>query len=130
MSTAFYSHPDCRQHEMGQGHPECPQRLDAITDHLRATGLDIALDMREAPVVDLRDVALAHSTAYVAELRHVLEQVRLSGRPRAFDPDTSACPATWAAMVRAAGAAVAATDAVIDREIETAFCAVRPPGHH
>ena len=130
MSTAFYSHPDCRQHEMGQGHPECPQRLDAITDHLRATGLDIALDMREAPAVDLRDVALAHSSGYVAELQHVLEQVRASGRPRAFDPDTSACPDTWAAVLRAAGAAVAATDAVIDREVETAFCAVRPPGHH
>jgi acetoin utilization deacetylase AcuC-like enzyme len=130
MSTAFYSHPDCRQHEMGPGHPECPQRLDAITDHLRATGLDIALEMREAPQVDMRDVELAHSGRYVAELRHLLEQVRASGRPRAFDPDTSACPDTWPAVLRAAGAAVAATDAVIDREVETAFCAVRPPGHH
>ena len=43
MSTAFYSHPDCRGHDMGPGHPECPQRLDAIEDHLLSTGLDIAL---------------------------------------------------------------------------------------
>ena len=49
MSTAFYSHPDCRLHDMGAGHPECPQRLDAIADHLLATGLDIALDFRDAP---------------------------------------------------------------------------------
>jgi len=115
---------------MGRGHPECPQRLDAINDHLRATGLDVALDMRDAPQVDLRDVELAHSSGYVAELRDLLETVRSTGRPRAIDPDTTAGPATWDAVLRAAGAAVAATDAVIDGEVESAFCAVRPPGHH
>lgn len=130
MSTAFYSHSDCRAHDMGPGHPECPQRLDAIGDHLRATGLDIALEMRDAPTVDLREAERAHSSRYVAELKHFLEGVKQSGRPRAIDPDTSACPATWEAVLRAAGAAVAATDAVIDREVDSAFCAVRPPGHH
>jgi acetoin utilization deacetylase AcuC-like enzyme len=130
MSTAFYSHPDCREHDMGRGHPECPQRLDAIADHLRATGLDVALDMRDAPPVDLRDVERAHSSRYVAELKDLLEQIRDDGRSRALDPDTAACPATWQAVLRAAGAAVAATDAVLDREVASAFCAVRPPGHH
>jgi acetoin utilization deacetylase AcuC-like enzyme len=130
MSTAYYSHPDCRRHEMGRGHPECPERLDAIADHLRATGLDVALDFRDAPEVDLRDVKLAHSAGYVAELKDLLERVRDEGQPRALDPDTLACPDTWQAVLRAAGAAVAATDAVIDREVESAFCAVRPPGHH
>jgi len=130
MSTAFYTHADCRQHDMGRGHPECPQRLDAIHDHLRATGLDVALDMRDAPSVDLREVERAHTSHYVAELKHLLEEVSASGGLRALDPDTSACPATWQAVLRAAGAAVAATDAVIDREVESAFCAVRPPGHH
>ncbi|HEV7913213.1 MAG TPA: histone deacetylase family protein [Albitalea sp.] len=130
MSTAFYTHPDCRRHEMGRGHPECPQRLDAITDHLRATGLDVALAMRDAPPVDLRDVARAHSSRYVAELKDLLEGISASGEPRAIDPDTTACPATWQAVLRAAGAAVAATDAVIDQAVDSAFCAVRPPGHH
>jgi acetoin utilization deacetylase AcuC-like enzyme len=130
MPTAFYSHPDCRLHQMGQGHPECPQRLDAIADHLRATGLDVALDMRDAPLVDLRAVELAHHSAYVAELKDRLEQIAESGHSRALDPDTSACPQTWAAVLRAAGAAVAATDAVIDGQADNAFCSVRPPGHH
>jgi len=130
MSTAFYTHSDCRRHEMGRGHPECPQRLDAITDHLRATGLDVALDMREAPPVSLQDVGLAHSSGYIAELKDLLEGVKASGEPRAIDPDTVAGPATWDAVLRAAGAAVAATDAVLDREVRAAFCAVRPPGHH
>jgi len=130
MSTAFYSHPDCRRHDMGRGHPECAQRLAAIEDHLRATGLDVGLDFREAPLVDLRDVEHAHASGYVAELKHLLEQVSASGEPRALDPDTVACPDTWRAVLRAAGAAVAATDAVLDGEVENAFCAVRPPGHH
>lgn len=130
MSTAFYSHPDCRRHDMGPGHPECPQRLDAIDDHLLATGLDIALTRHDAPLVDLKDVELAHTHHYVSELREVLEQVEASGQARALDPDTAANAGTWKAALRAAGAAVAATDEVIDGRAENAFCAVRPPGHH
>ena len=130
MVTAIYSHPECRLHDMGHGHPECPQRLDAILDHLLATGLEAALDSRSAPLVDLKDLALAHESRYVRELKDVLEQVAASGQPRQIDPDTVAGPGTWRAALRAAGAAVAATDAVLDGEIENAFCAVRPPGHH
>jgi acetoin utilization deacetylase AcuC-like enzyme len=130
MPTAFYSHPDCRRHDMGEGHPECPQRLDAIDDFLLSSGLDIALERREAPLLDLRDAAYAHSANYVAELREVMEQVAATGEHRALDPDTSAHAGTWVAVQRAAGAAVAATDAVIDGTASNAFCSVRPPGHH
>jgi acetoin utilization deacetylase AcuC-like enzyme len=130
MSTALYTHSDCHAHDMGRGHPECPQRLGAIHDQLIAIGLDVALDHRDAPLVDLHDVELAHSATYVAQLKDRLEQLELSGESRAFDPDTSANAGTWRAVQRAAGAAVAATDAVIDGEIDNAFCAIRPPGHH
>jgi len=130
MSTALYTHPDCHAHDMGQGHPECPQRLDAIHDHLIATGLDVALEHRDAPLVDLHDVELAHSVGYVSQLKDRLEQLAMTGESRAFDPDTSANAGTWVAAQRAAGAAVAATDAVIDGDIDNAFCAIRPPGHH
>jgi acetoin utilization deacetylase AcuC-like enzyme len=130
MTTAFYSHSDCRRHDMGRHHPECPQRLAAIDDYLLATGLDVALERIEAPLVDLNDVGHAHSSGYVAELRELLERVQADGQPRALDPDTAASAGTWAAVQRAAGAAVAATDAVIDGRAANAFCAVRPPGHH
>ncbi|MEO6033587.1 MAG: histone deacetylase family protein [Burkholderiaceae bacterium] len=130
MTTAYYSHPDCRGHDMGAGHPECPQRLDAIDDHLLATGLSVALQHREAPLTDLRDVGRAHASGYVNELRDLLEGLERSGKTHALDPDTIAGPGTWRAAQRAAGAAVAATDAVIDGECRNAFCAVRPPGHH
>lgn len=115
---------------MGAGHPECPQRLDAIDDFLLSSGLEVALERREAPEVDLADVQRAHATAHVRELAWRLGQLETEGGTHAFDPDTVAGPGTWQAMRRAAGAAVAATDAVIDGEVENAFCAVRPPGHH
>lgn len=131
MATAFYSPPQCRAHDMGPGHPECPQRLDAIKDHLRATGLDVALDVRDdAPEATLEQLSRAHDARYVQELHALLELLAASGESKALDPDTAACPATWRAAARAAGAAVAATDAVIAGEVENAFCAIRPPGHH
>jgi acetoin utilization deacetylase AcuC-like enzyme len=130
MNTAFFTHPTCRQHDMGEGHPECPARLDAITDHLRATGLDVALDFREAPEASAEQIGRAHAAGYVAHLTDVLGRVRESGESRHLDPDTVACPQTLAAALHAAGAAVAATDAVIAGQAGRAFCAVRPPGHH
>jgi acetoin utilization deacetylase AcuC-like enzyme len=130
MTTAYFSHPDCRRHDMGAGHPECPQRLTAIDDWLLATGIDLALTRVEAEKVDLADVERAHTHGYVAEIGDLLRGCESSGESRAVDPDTVACPHTWAATLRAAGAAVQATEMVLNGEAENAFCAVRPPGHH
>ncbi|GCL63265.1 histone deacetylase family protein [Pseudaquabacterium pictum] len=130
MSTAYYSHAECRLHDMGDGHPECPQRLDAIADQLLSSGLSIALDQREAPLATLEQVERAHSVNYVTQLREFMEQVQASGEPRHLDPDTVVGPGTWRAALRSAGAAVAATEAVVRGEVENAFCAIRPPGHH
>jgi acetoin utilization deacetylase AcuC-like enzyme len=130
MSTAFFTHAECRLHDMGTGHPECPQRLDAISDHLRATGLDTALDFHDAPEATLAQIERAHSTGYTLQLRDTMAQVMQAGTLRALDPDTMVGPGTWQATLRAAGAAVAATDRVLSGQAHNAFCAVRPPGHH
>ena len=130
MPTAFYSHPQCRLHDMGDDHPECPQRLDAIADQLLASGLDLAIVHRDAPLATLEQLARAHSSRYVLELKDLLEQLATSGGSHYLDPDTLASPGTWAAALRAAGAAVAATEAVFKGEAANAFCAIRPPGHH
>ncbi len=130
MSTGYFTHPDCLAHDMGHGHPECPQRLLAIADHLRALGLDALMSQHEAPLAQLSDLSLAHESNYVATLDDFLHQLEATGDTRALDPDTLACPGTRSAAWRAAGAAVAATDAVIDGQLDNAFCAVRPPGHH
>jgi acetoin utilization deacetylase AcuC-like enzyme len=129
MSLAFFSHADCRAHFMGPGHPECPERLDAIHDHLIATGLAPLLDMREPPLAALASLERAHDALYVGKLRDAIESLQ-DGEHCALDADTSAGPGSWQAALRAAGAAVAATDAVMTGEANAAFCAVRPPGHH
>lgn len=133
--TGYFTHGDCRQHEMGEGHPECPERLEAIDSHLRSTGLADLLVQREAPLADLADVELAHSQHHTQALRALTARLAndiAAGGPAhaAVDPDTSINPWTWTAALRAAGGAIAATDAVMAGELDNAFCAVRPPGHH
>ena len=134
-ATGYFTHPDCLKHEMGAGHPECPERLGAIEDRLLISGLDVALSRREAPPAALADIELAHGRMHVAALRglsDVLREDMAAGGPThtALDPDTSINAWTWDAALRSAGAAIEATDAVIEGELENAFCATRPPGHH
>lgn len=133
--TGYFTHRDCWKHEMGPGHPECPERLDAIEDRLLISGLSLALDRREAPIAPLVDIELAHGRMHVAAIRGLSdglkEEIEAGGPTHAqVDPDTSLNVNTWDAALRAAGAAIAATDAVIAGEMPNAFCAVRPPGHH
>jgi len=133
--TGYFTHPDCWKHEMGEGHPECPQRLSAIDDRLLICGVSDALEWREAPQASVTDIELAHGRMHVAALRGLTdglrEEIDAGGPTHAqIDPDTSLNVHTWDAALRAAGAAIAATDAVMAGELENAFCAVRPPGHH
>lgn len=126
MTTLYFTHEDCRRHEMGPWHPECPDRLDAIADHLLAIGLRDVLVERDAPAATTEQLALAHDPAYLQRLEQALPA---SGYAE-LDPDTHLNPHSLQAARRAAGAALAAVDAVLGRQAETAFCAVRPPGHH
>ena len=133
--TGYYSHRDFWKHEMGAGHPECPARLDAIEDRLLVSGVLDALERRDPPLAALADVELAHDRMYVASLRGLsdrLAEEQDAGGPAyaQIDTDTSINRHTWQAALRAAGAALAATDAVMAGELENAFCSVRPPGHH
>ena len=133
--TGYYTHRDCWKHEMGPGHPECPERLDAVEDRLLISGVFDALERREAPLASLNDIELAHDRMHVAALRglslRLAEELEAGGPEHtALDSDTSINVHTWNAALRSAGAALEATDAVMAGELENAFCAVRPPGHH
>lgn len=133
--TGYYTHKDCWKHEMGPGHPECPERLSAIEDRLLVTGVFDALERYDAPEAPLADIELAHDRMHIAALRGLsdrLQEELLAGGPEhaQIDTDTSINAHTWKAALRSAGAALAATDAVMAGELENAFCAVRPPGHH
>ncbi len=135
-NTAYFNPAACLRHEMGAGHPERPERLTAIEDRLLVSGLDIALDRREAKPATPADLALAHDPAYIARLHGMHERLQQqeaadSGPAYTYlDPDTAINPHSLDAALAAVGAAIGATDAVIAGEAANAFCAVRPPGHH
>jgi acetoin utilization deacetylase AcuC-like enzyme len=111
---------------MGEGHPECPERLDAITDHLLSTGLMQFLVPYAAPAATEEQLGRAHTALHV---RSIVSSAPAEGYLQ-LDPDTAMNPASLAAALHAAGAAVLATDIVLRGEVARAFCAVRPPGHH
>jgi acetoin utilization deacetylase AcuC-like enzyme len=135
QATGYFTHKNCWRHEMGHGHPECPQRLDAIEDRLLITGLDQALERREATPASMADMELAHGRMHLASLRGLSDGLRdemAAGGPNhaQVDPDTAINIHSWDAILVAAGAALDATDAIMAGEMVNAFCAVRPPGHH
>ena len=125
MTTILYSHPKCIEHDMGAGHPESPDRLRAVMEALKADAFN-GLDRREAPMAELDQIARVHPRDYVDRIMAAIPE---SGRVQ-LDPDTSVCPASGEAGLRASGAVCAAVDAVMAGEAANAFCAVRPPGHH
>ena len=125
-STAFITHRDCWLHNMGEHHPESPERLAAINDRLIAAGLDMYLAFHDAPLATVEQLSRAHPREHVEE---ILASVPEHGI-RHLDPDTAMSPGTMKAALRSAGAGVLATDLVLSGEVENAFCAIRPPGHH
>ena len=126
MSTAYISHPDFMKHEMGRHHPECPERIAAIEDQLIQSRLDTHLKRIDPPLASEADITRVHSEDHLA---FVKSKAPSSGYSM-IDGDTIMNPATWTVSLRAAGAAMAAVDAVMQGEVNNAFCAIRPPGHH
>lgn len=126
MLPAYISHEDCVKHEMGALHPECPDRIGAINDQLLMSGLLDYMQPYDAPLATEEQLSRAHNTLYVREIENMVPQ---EGYVQ-VDPDTRMNPFSYQAALRAAGAAVLATDLVIDRKSDVAFCNVRPPGHH
>lgn len=126
MTTAFITHRDCWLHDMGAHHPECPERLSAISDRLIAAGLDLYLSFYDAPLATLEQIGRVHPLEYVLG---IAESAPQSGIVH-LDPDTAMSAGTWQAALRSAGAGILATDLVMAGEVENAFCSVRPPGHH
>ncbi len=126
MATAFITHGDCMKHDMGAYHPESPARLAAIDDQLIASGIAPYLAHHEAPLATVEQLARVHPNEYIEAIR----RARPARGIVHLDPDTAMNPSTWDAALRAAGAAVLATDLVAGGAAESAFCSVRPPGHH
>jgi acetoin utilization deacetylase AcuC-like enzyme len=111
---------------MGTSHPECPARLVAIEDQLVASGLNDYLLHVEAPLVTRVQLERVHDAGYIA----MIEAGGAGAGTVQLDSDTTLGPETLPAALRAAGAGVLAADMVISGAAHTAFCNVRPPGHH
>jgi acetoin utilization deacetylase AcuC-like enzyme len=111
---------------MGSYHPESPLRLRAVEDQLIASGLINYLDHRDAPVAERLHLERVHTAEYVDS---IFASVPKAGIHH-LDPDTAMNPFSLRAALRAAGAVVHAVDLVLGGSTKTAFCSVRPPGHH
>ncbi len=126
MSLAYITHPACALHSIDTGHPESPARLAAINDRLIASGLDALVRHYEAPAASREQLTRVHTAAYVDE---IFARAPDAGRVW-LDPDTAMTAHTLEAALHAAGAAVLGVDLVMRGKVDSAFCAVRPPGHH
>ncbi|MEX0800360.1 MAG: histone deacetylase [Dehalococcoidia bacterium] len=107
------------------GHPERPERLQAIVSHLEESGVLARLRLIEPREATEDDLALVHTPDLIAQVRAVAE-----GGGAWLDADTYAVPRSYEAALLAAGGTLAATDAVLDGSLDSVFCLVRPPGHH
>jgi acetoin utilization deacetylase AcuC-like enzyme len=114
------------KHDPGAGHPECPERYEAVIAGLEEAGLVeklTTLPARDATREELRRV---HTSHYLDITEHEIKE----GAGELGTGDTAVCEASWDAALRAAGLAMSATEAVMNGQVKNAFCAIRPPGHH
>ena len=125
MATALFSHPASQLHDPGIHHPESPKRFEAITRALAEPDFD-ELDRRQSPIIEKEKLCWAHTEDYVGE---VLRAIPETGYV-AIDGDTVVCKDSGEAALRAAGGICAAVDAVLNKDVDNAFCLSRPPGHH
>ena len=124
--TGLVYHPAYLEHDMGMGHPESPNRLRAIMQQLEQSGTLAQLTRIEPRMAEDEWITRVHTAAYLASLK---QHAPASGRV-SLDPDTSMSPGSLTAAYLATGGALAAVDAIMTKQVDHVFCAVRPPGHH
>ena len=118
-----FTHPACLEHDTGPDHPECPDRLGAVLEAVHRAFP--SMEWIEAPRATRGQLLRVHDERLLATVL----SPPLRGTMR-LDPDTLLSPGSPEAALRAVGAGIAATEAVMSGETDVAFCAVRPPGHH
>ena len=125
MTTLLVTHSACSAHDMGEGHPERPERMRAVHRALEHETFQSLL-RDNAPLAAVEALTRVHPAEYVAAIERAAPS---RGRVQ-LDSDTAMSPGTWDAVLRAAGGAVFAVDEVAAKRVDNAFVAARPPGHH
>ncbi len=126
LGCAYITHPSCLKHHMGEHHPERPERMHAIENQLKASGLLAMLTHYQATKASTPQLARVHTEAYIEQ---IFSQSPTSGMV-SLDGDTAMNPYSLEAALYAAGAAVMGVDLVMTGKVRNAFCNTRPPGHH
>ena len=125
MNTLFITHPSALLHEMGDGHPERPERLRAIEHALEVEAFQTLIRER-APRAAREALLRVHPESYIADIEAAAPDMGYAE----LDGDTTMCPGTLDAAMHGAGAACLAVDETMTRKADNVFVAMRPPGHH
>lgn len=125
-NVGFFYHPEYLNHDTGAGHPERPDRLTAVVNHLLGVPEWHALTHHRPRAATAAEVQLVHPERYVSWVA----QQCASGEELLDQGDTHVCRVSYEVALLAAGAVLDATDQVLSGRLNSAFCAVRPPGHH
>ena len=123
---AYITHADCLNHDAGPLHPDQPERLSAIENQLIMSGLEFVIRYYDAPLVERAQLERVHDGDYIDRVYAIAPATD----PIDIDGDTVMSAGTLRAAERAAGAGIMAVDLVMSGEASSAFCGVRPPGHH
>lgn len=118
--------PYLQRHNPGPGHPEQAARLTAVQERLRASGTLDLLEHVAPRAANEDELALAHGRAYIDLVRREVS----AGHRELSTGDTSISEDSFECAARAAGCVLAAVDTLFARSASSAFCLVRPPGHH
>ncbi|MBU1298390.1 MAG: histone deacetylase [Bacteroidetes bacterium] len=124
--TGFVYHEQFLEHDTGYGHPEKPDRLRAIVDHLQETGLWQKLHHLIIDAAPIEAINKVHSQRHVQYVKEKCEK----GFTILDQGDTTVCEKSYDIALLAAGGVISAVDAVMSGVLKNVFCAVRPPGHH
>jgi acetoin utilization deacetylase AcuC-like enzyme len=122
--VGFFFHPSFLAHDTGAGHPERADRVATIVAYLQRRPVWPRLTLLDPQPASLQTIGLVHPAPYIDRILQACRE------GRSLDPDTVASPGSWDAALRAVGAVTGAIDGVMSGELSSAFCAVRPPGHH
>lgn len=126
LPTGIVHDPIYAEHDTGPGHPERPERVDAIMDGLRASDFWDELEVLSPRAASEEEILACHTKPYFDAARSDIEQ----GRSGLRTGDTTISERSWEPALKAAGGLLTAVDKVMSAEANNAFCLGRPPGHH
>jgi acetoin utilization deacetylase AcuC-like enzyme len=124
--TGFLYDERYQQHLTGNYHPEVPNRLPSVFKGIQDAGLLEKLTLITAREAELKWVQTVHDPGYIKRF----EAACRAGNSMFDSPDNQMCPATYKIALLAVGGILEVARQMMEGNLDNAFCAVRPPGHH